>query len=58
LPLLDQPEDAMTAFHKLWSVLFGKPLDPLDPRTRHAIAVTPLLAWVGRAGASKLVYKQ
>ena len=37
----------MTAVHKIWSLLVGKPLDPLDPRTRHAIAVTPLLAWVG-----------
>src|SRR5471030_3159641 len=47
LPLLDQPGDAMTAVQKIWGVLVGKPLDPLDPRTRHAIAVTPLLAWVG-----------
>jgi hypothetical protein len=31
----------------MWQLLFGKPLDPLDPRTRHAIAVTPILAWVG-----------
>ncbi|MGA7815104.1 hypothetical protein [Caballeronia sp.] len=37
----------MTAVRKIWSVLVGKPLDPLDPRTRHAIAVTPLIAWVG-----------
>ena len=37
----------MTAVHKIWSLLVGKPLDPLDPRTRHAIAVTPILAWVG-----------
>ena len=37
----------MTAFQKVWQLLVGKPLDPLDPRTRHAIAVTPLLAWVG-----------
>lgn len=28
-------------------LIVGKPLDPLDPGTRHAIAVTPLLAWVG-----------
>src|SRR5471030_3533079 len=47
LPLLDQPGDAMTAVQKIWGVLVGKPLDPLDPRTRHAIAVTPILAWVG-----------
>lgn len=37
----------MTAVNKVWQLLFGKPLDPLDPRTRHAIAVTPILAWVG-----------
>jgi len=37
----------MTAVDKMWQLLFGKPLDPLDPRTRHAIAVTPILAWVG-----------
>ena len=37
----------MTTFQKMWQLLVGKPLDPLDPRTRHAIAVTPLLAWVG-----------
>jgi hypothetical protein len=47
LPLRDQPGDAMTAVQKIWGVLVGKPLDPLDPRTRHAIAVTPILAWVG-----------
>src|SRR5471032_2564952 len=47
LPLLDQPGDAMTAVQKIWGVLVGKPLDALDPRTRQAIAVTPLLAWVG-----------
>ncbi|KWB56303.1 amino acid transporter [Burkholderia ubonensis] len=37
----------MAALQKVWQTLVGKPLDPLDPRTRHAIAVTPLLAWVG-----------
>ena len=37
----------MATFDKMWQVVVGKPLDPLDPRTRHAIAVTPLLAWVG-----------
>ena len=37
----------MTAIQKIWGVLVGKPLDPLDPRTRHVIAVTPLLVWVG-----------
>lgn len=37
----------MTTFQKRWQLLVGKPLDPLDPRTRHAIAVTRLLAWAG-----------
>lgn len=37
----------MATMTKMWQLLVGKPLDPLDPRTRHAIAVTPLLAWVG-----------
>jgi len=37
----------MASVQKMWSMLVGKALDPLDPRTRHAIAVTPLLAWVG-----------
>ncbi|QCP49694.1 APC family permease [Trinickia violacea] len=37
----------MAAFGKMWQLIVGKPLDPLDPRTRHAIAVTPILAWVG-----------
>jgi amino acid transporter len=37
----------MTALDKMWQRIVGKPLDPLDPRTRQAIAVTPLLAWVG-----------
>jgi hypothetical protein len=37
----------MATFDKMWQAVVGKPLDPLDPRTRHAIAVTPLLAWVG-----------
>ncbi|MEX3855580.1 MULTISPECIES: APC family permease [Paraburkholderia] len=37
----------MATFNRMWQLIFGKPLDPLDPRTRHAIAVTPLLAWVG-----------
>ncbi|ODV43335.1 hypothetical protein AWV79_18190 [Cupriavidus sp. UYMMa02A] len=30
-----------------WTYLAGKPLDPLAPSTRHAIAVAPVLAWVG-----------
>jgi amino acid transporter len=37
----------MAGFARMWQLIVGKPLDPLDPRTRHAIAVTPLLAWVG-----------
>jgi hypothetical protein len=28
-------------------LVVGAPLDPLDPRTRHGIAIIPLLAWVG-----------
>ncbi|MEX3936463.1 APC family permease [Paraburkholderia phymatum] len=37
----------MATLNKMWRLIVGSPLDPLDPRTRHAIAVTPLLAWVG-----------
>ncbi len=37
----------MAELAKWWKVLAGKPLDPLDPGTRHAIAVAPVLAWVG-----------
>ncbi|KVH71424.1 hypothetical protein WJ42_27845 [Burkholderia cepacia] len=37
----------MTAFRKVRRLFVGKPFAPLDPHTRHAIAVTPLLAWVG-----------
>jgi amino acid transporter len=37
----------MATLNKMWRLIVGKPLDPLDPGTRHAIAVTPLLAWVG-----------
>ena len=32
---------------KLIQFFRGKPLDPLDPKTRHAIAIIPILAWVG-----------
>ena len=32
---------------KLLRFLLGSPLDPLDKRTRHRIALIPLLAWVG-----------
>ena len=44
---------ALTAVQQIRGVAAGKPLDPLDPRTCHAIAVTPLLAWVG-LGADRL----
>lgn len=37
----------MATIGRMWQAIVGKPLDPLDPRTRHAIAVSPLLAWVG-----------
>jgi amino acid transporter len=37
----------MVKLEKLRDLIFGTPLDPLDARIRHAIAVTPLLAWVG-----------
>ncbi|MDF3837070.1 APC family permease [Cupriavidus basilensis] len=37
----------MAALSKWWKLLAGKPLDPLAPGTRHAIAVMPVLAWVG-----------
>jgi amino acid transporter len=37
----------MATLNKVWRLIAGAPLDPLDPRTRHVIAVTPLLAWVG-----------
>lgn len=28
-------------------LLFGRELDPLDPRTRHSLALAALLAWIG-----------
>jgi len=37
----------MAALQRWWKLLAGQPLDPLAPGTRHAIAVMPLLAWVG-----------
>jgi amino acid transporter len=37
----------MTTLRKIGTLLAGKALDPLDPRTRQAIAVTALLALVG-----------
>jgi len=32
---------------KIINFFRGKALDPMDPKTRHAIAIIPLLAWVG-----------
>uniref|UniRef100_UPI0038BDBA85 hypothetical protein n=1 Tax=Burkholderia cepacia TaxID=292 RepID=UPI0038BDBA85 len=48
----------MTAFRKVRQLLVGRPLAPLDPRTRHAIAVTPLPAWggLGADGLSSACY--
>lgn len=37
----------MAGSSRWWTYLAGKPLDPLAPATRHAIAVAPVLAWVG-----------
>lgn len=37
----------MAGQSKWWKLLAGQPLDPLAPSTRHAIAVAPVLAWVG-----------
>jgi amino acid transporter len=37
----------MVALKRVRELIFGAPLDPLDARIRQAIAVTPLLAWVG-----------
>jgi len=37
----------MAELSRWWRYLAGKPLDPLSPATRHAIAVAPVLAWVG-----------
>src|SRR2546430_16240409 len=37
----------MVNLQKVREIIFGAPLDPMDARIRHAIAVTPLLAWVG-----------
>ncbi|MGN8184967.1 hypothetical protein ACTJLD_03165 [Burkholderia sp. 22088] len=48
----------MTAFRRVWQLLVGRLFDPLDPRTRHAIAVTPLLArgGLGADGLSSACY--
>jgi len=37
----------MVAFKKIRELVIGTALDPLNPKTRHAIAVTPIIAWVG-----------
>jgi amino acid transporter len=37
----------MAMANRLIRLLQGSPLDPLDPRIRHKIALVPLLAWVG-----------
>jgi amino acid transporter len=37
----------MAPFQKLRELIIGRALDPLSPTTRHAIAITPILAWVG-----------
>ncbi|MFM0221898.1 APC family permease [Paraburkholderia dipogonis] len=37
----------MTAFRKMKKLIAGEALDPLDPRTRQAIAITPLFALIG-----------
>ena len=37
----------MTAFRKIKKLIAGEALDPLDPRTRQAIAITPLFALIG-----------
>lgn len=34
-------------FQGLGRILVGRPLDPLDPRTRHSLALVAFLAWVG-----------
>ncbi|MDM4772473.1 APC family permease [Solimonas sp. SE-A11] len=34
-------------FQGMGRILVGRPLDPLDPRTRHSLALVAFLAWVG-----------
>jgi len=34
-------------FEGLGRILVGRPLDPLDPRTRHGLALAAFLAWIG-----------
>jgi amino acid transporter len=40
-------QSKMGAFERFRRFVLGAPLDPLDQRTRHRIALIPLLAWVG-----------
>src|SRR5450830_963750 len=37
----------MPSLKKIREFIIGAALDPLSPGTRHAIAITPILAWVG-----------
>jgi amino acid transporter len=37
----------MSALQKLRNLLLGAPLDPLNPETRHNIALAAFLAWIG-----------
>jgi len=37
----------MASLKKIREFVIGAALDPLNPSTRHALAVTPILAWVG-----------
>jgi amino acid transporter len=37
----------MNHAQRIKRLVLGKPIDPLDQRTRHRIALVPLLAWVG-----------
>ncbi len=41
------PKAKRAASRDFAEFVLGAPLDPLDPRTRHRIALIPLLAWVG-----------
>ncbi|HSW15032.1 MAG TPA: APC family permease [Solimonas sp.] len=34
-------------FQGLGRILLGRPLDPMDPRTRHSLALVAFLAWIG-----------
>jgi amino acid transporter len=41
------PKGKMSGIERFRRIVIGDPLDPLDQRTRHRIALIPLLAWVG-----------